>query len=206
MLAKYACKISYYVLLLTRMRYGIAVIIVILFAIIGSVMLIGRGNSGKKPASLAKTTKLADYASIETSRISWTMQGRLVGEDQYRAVRVTVTRSTRTVEILDGYGERTERKAEYKNSAEGYQTFTRALDLANFGRERVVKNPDERGVCPLGNRYIYRVQDGSREVMRTWSDTCVITDGPSAGTPSLITQLFKSQIPDYSKFTAGVQL
>lgn len=190
------------------MRYGIAVIIIIFFVIFASIALLGGGNNtgNRNASSQSRVTKLVDYDNKDTARVSWTMQGRLVGDDQYRAVRITVTRSSRTVEILDGYGERVERKNEYSNTSDAFQTFARALDLANFGRERTVKIPDERGVCPLGNRYVYRLQDGSQEVMRTWSDTCLIADGPFAGNASLISQLFKNQIPDYSKFTNGVQL
>lgn len=189
------------------MRYGIAVILIIIFAIVGSVVILGRGgnNGDRKASSASKSTQLATYADKESASVSWTMQGRIVGEDQFRAVRVTVTRHTRTVEILNGYGDTIERKADYSNTTEAYQTFMRALDLANFGRERTVKIADERGMCPLGSRYIYRLQDANKEVMRTWSDSCLTADGPFAGNASLISQLFKNQIPDYSKFTTGVQ-
>jgi hypothetical protein len=190
------------------MRYGLAILIIAFLAIVGTVVLIGRGNNSSNPAKNARITKLADYENNERANVSWTIQGRIVGDDQYHAIRVTVNRSKRTVEVLSGYEERVERSEEFANNPAAFSTFVRALDNANFGKERSVRQPDERGVCPIGNRFVYRVTDASNEVMRTWSDTCLTADGPFGGgnTAPLIGQLFKAQISDYSKFTVGVQL
>lgn len=189
------------------MKYGLAVLVIIFLVIVGAVVLIGGGDSNSGTRA-ARTTKLADYDSKDTASVSWTQQGRLVGEDQRKAIRITVTRNTRKVEILNDFAERVERSAEFKNTPEAFAAFTRALDNASFGKERVVKQPDERGMCPLGNRFIYRLADSNKEVMRTWSDTCVTADGPFGGgkTAPLIAQLFKAQITDYHKFITGVIL
>lgn len=189
------------------MRYGLTVLVVAFLVIVGAAALIGRGNSG--PGSIPpRVTKLAEYDSKDSASVSWTQQGRLVGEDQRRAIRVTVTRGKRTVEILAGYPERIERSAEFPNSSEAFAAFTRALDAANFGKERTVKQSDERGVCPLGSRFIYRFTDAGQEIMRTWSDSCVTSDGTFGGgnTTQLIGQIFKAQITDYNKFISGVVL
>ncbi len=80
--------------------------------------------------------------------------------------------------------------------------------MQTSAKKRMVKQPDERGVCPLGNRFIYRLTDSSTEIMRTWSDNCNVANGPYGGgnAASLITQLFRTQIPEYLKFTSGLQL
>ena len=189
------------------MRYGFAIIVIAFLVIVGSVIVATRGDGASAP-SLARFTKLVDYENNDTANVSWTMQGRLVGQDQRRDIRITVNRNKRVVEILHYYGERVEQSAEYPNSPTAFAAFVRALDNASFGRERIVKQADERGVCPLGNRFIYRLTDSSEEVMRTWSDTCAAADGPFGGgkTAQLIQQLFKAQITDYNKFTVGVSL
>lgn len=189
------------------MRYGVVTLIIAFLAIIGTVVFVSL-NSGPAATSSARVTRLADYDGKDSANISWTMQGRLVGEDQRRAIRVIVSRETRSIEILAGYAERVERSAQYTNSPESFAAFTRALDVANFGRERNVSQPDERGICPLGNRFIYRLTDYSNEIMRTWSDSCQVANGPFGGDKSarLIQQIFKDQIPDYIKFTNGVKL
>lgn len=190
------------------MRYGLAVVIGVFLLIIGSVVAISRinnmGNNTTKVAS--RTTKLADYANSDTSSVSWTMQGKLVGDDQFTSLRITITKDKRTAEVLSGYAGRVEKKVELPNSYESYATFTRALDNLGFGRERTVSNADERGVCPQGNRYIYRLTDGRQEVMRTWSASCSNKLGPFAGqTPQVIRTLFTQQITDYNQFIRGVK-
>lgn len=191
------------------MRYGIAALVIAFLFIIGAVVVIGRGNrvatSNNAPSS--RITKLADYAGSDSASVSLTTQGKLVGEDQRKAIRITVTKSKRVVEVLDGYEQRVLKSTEQPNTAESFANFTRALDRQNFGKERNVPTPDDRGMCPLGNRYIYRLTDGATEIMRTWSTSCSKAEGPFAGTnPSLIRQLFSLQITDYNKFTSGVKL
>lgn len=192
------------------MRYGLGVLFIAFLVIVGAVILVSSGgDNSSNPKSVARSTKLVDYENKDSTTVSWTVQGKLVGQDQRRAVRVLVTRDKRTVQLLSEYEERVERSAEYTNSPVAFAAFIRALDNANFGKERNVKQADERGVCPLGNRFIYRVTDGGKEIMRTWSDTCAVADGPFGGgnaAPQLIQQLFKAQITDYIKFTNGVIL
>lgn len=188
------------------MRYGISILVIAFLFIIGSVVLISRigGNSGDAPT--ARVTRLADFTNNDAASISWTMQGKLVGDDEYKSLRITVTKSKRTAEILSGYAGRVEKSVEFNNSPEAFATFTRALDNLGFGRERRVLIADERGVCPQGNRFIYRVTDGTKEVMRTWSDTCSTKDGPFGGrTPGVIRELFRQQITDYPKFVTGIK-
>lgn len=196
------------------MRYGLGILFIAFLVIVGAVILFSGGHNKGSTATVApktviRSTKLADYENNDSAAISWTIQGKLVGQDKRRAIRVIVTRNVRTIQVLDGYDERVENSKDYPNNPAAFATFVRALDNLSFGRERTVKQPDERGVCPLGNRYIYRVTDGSKEVMRTWSDTCTATDGPFGGgptSPSPICTLFKAQITDYSKLTAKVVL
>ncbi len=189
------------------MRYGIATLLVVVLLVLGAVAIFGGGSSST--GSSARSTKLADYSNNDQASVSWTMQGRLVGDDQRKAIRVTVTKNSRKIQILDGYSERIEKSQEYSNSEPAFASFTRALDGLNFGRERTVVQPDERGVCPQGNRYVYRVTEGTKEVMRTWSSTCSSNDGNFGGgqnNTSQITQLFRAQIADYNKFTTGIKL
>ncbi|MES2971616.1 MAG: hypothetical protein V4702_04810 [Patescibacteria group bacterium] len=191
------------------MRYLVGILVVIFLAILGIVLLVGGGGNNDSASKPAKLSKTADYENSDGASISWTHQGQLVGDDKYRSIRVTVTRSTRKIEILSGYQDRVERTNEYPNTAAAFSTFTRALDNQGFGKERTVKQPDDRGICPLGNRFIYRLTDNSQEIMRTWSDTCLTANGPFGGgtnAVATIQQLFRAQIPDYYNYTANVQL
>lgn len=191
------------------MRYGITIVVVVFFAIIGTVVLLGSNNDKASTTKVARITKLVDYDAKDGASISYTTQGKLVGEDQRRAIRITITHTKRTVEVLDNYEERVSKSAEYTNSPAAFAAFVRALDNQSFGKERTSKQPDERGICPLGYRNVYRLTNNAKEVMRTWSDTCAVVDGPFGGTSAnsqTIQRLFQAQITDYNKFVSGVQL
>lgn len=189
------------------MRYGLAILIVAFLAVVTVAVVVG-GNDSDSGSSAPKVTKAVDYENDDDAALAWTQQGKLVGEDQRQAIRITITRNKRQVEVLSGYPERVERSTEFANSPEGFAAFTRALDNAGFGRERTVTQSDERGMCPGGNRFIYEVKDAGQQIMRTWSDNCNRSNGTFGGgsTAGQIGGLFKNQITDYSDFISGVQL
>lgn len=189
------------------MKYGIVVVVVAFLAIVGTIVLIGSGDSSSKTP--ARNTNLVDFENKDSASVSWTQQGQLVGEDRRQAIRITVTRNKRVVEILDGFEQRVSSSSEAVNTPAAFSAFTRALDNASFGQERNVAQPDDRGICPTGNVFVYRLTDLGKEVMRTWSDTCEVSDGPFGGgnrNAPLIARLFKAQITNYSTFTRRVNL
>lgn len=192
------------------MRYILVILVVALLGIVGVLTLSNRGNKNNtSKTSTFKTTKIVDHTSNGTTRVTWTQQGKLVGEDQRKAVRIIITPTTRTIQLLSDYEEHVERSAEFNNSQAAFDTFIRALDHMNFGRERTVKQPDERAMCPFGSHYIYMLQSGSENVLRSWSDSCTAIDGTFGGTNTNaqdIRRLFQAQINNYPKFVSGTGL
>ncbi len=189
------------------MRYGIAVIIIALFAVLGVVLLVNRNNTTPNGTPTTNTVTLSDSNSSPSASISWTQQGRIVGNNQFSSIRVTVTPSYRRLEILNGYENQVLRSSEYQNNQDAYNTFSRALDLLKFGRSRTVSNDNVQGVCPFGNRFLYNFNANSQQLVNTWSDTCSTSDGTYAGSNAASTsQLFRNQIPDYGRQTSGVTL
>jgi hypothetical protein len=135
------------------------------------------------------------------------VEGKLVGEEDRRAVRVTVSDSERVVEVLGGYEEKVIKSKKYSNTRAAFETFLLALDRIGFGRQRSnVRIKDERGACPLGNRYIYELNSGGKQELRTWSDNCLGAEGTFGGSTSQARQIFKNQISDYDKFIQDVEL
>lgn len=189
------------------MRYGLGVLLVIFLVIVGAVVLFDGDNSSS--SKQLRNTQIVDYENKDRASVSWTQQGVLVGEDQRRSIRVIVTRNNRMVEVLDGYEQRVEKSQQYTNTPAAFSAFVRALDDASFGLERDVSEPDERGMCPTGNIFIYRLTDVGTEIMRTWSGNCSRAGGSFGGSTknaSLIARLFKAQITGYSDFVSGVKL
>lgn len=149
--------------------------------------------------------RLTDYAGSNTSRVVLIEQGKLVGDDSYKSIRITISRDRRSVEVLDSYSLRVEKSQEFSNSQVAYETFLHALDKAGYTNTQGDTKSDERGVCPTGNRYVYEVIDGTEQVQRSWSTSCSNKQGTYAGA-SITKQLFRSQITDYSKFVSGIKL
>ena len=185
------------------MRSIIVILAIIFLGVFGTVFFIGRLNKGHS-TGLPIGTHLADFTDNESSSVRWTMQGRLVGDDSYRSVRITVSPTYRRAEILQGYEQKATKTVDLPNNKTAYTNFLIALDNLHFGNERRVQNPDDRGVCPLGNRFIYELYDGDNQKLRLWSDTCVSSEGTMDGQASNIRQIFKAQITDYNRFVSGV--
>lgn len=189
------------------MRYIVVILVVAMLFIVGVLTLSNRGSKSNSSPNAPKITKVTDEADKPATRVTWTEQGRLVDEDQRKAVRIIVTPTSRTIQLLSGYEERVDRSEDFSNTQTAFDTFIRALDQMNFGKERTVKQADERGMCPFGNRYIYNL-DGDTS-LRSWSDSCSTSDGTFGGSSSNtvdIRRLFQNQINDYTKFVSGTGL
>ena len=190
----------------SSIRYIIAVVLILFFAVFGTIFLVKQISRDTKTVKTALSTiHPADFSGNNNATIRWTQYGRLVGDDRRRAVRITISHNERKVELLTGYGEKVEKSITMPNDEKGYTDFLIALEKINFGQERSVKNNDDRGACPLGQTYVYEIYDGSDQKMRRWSDSCNAADGPFAGNAGTTRQLFKNQITGYDKFVAGIQ-
>ena len=148
---------------------------------------------------------LGDYAGSEAV-VRLTVEGEIEAKEEHRAIRITVGRARRNVEVLRGYDAEVLKSQPLDNSQAAYDEFLQALTTAGFANRKDAPQEDERGVCPTGRRYIYEVLDSSEEVLRLWSTSCSGKQGTLAGNASLIRTLFEAQIPDYAEFTRDVRL
>lgn len=190
------------------MRYGLGVLGIVVIALIAIVLIVSRPSTPPASKTVAKgpvIVKLLEHDNSD-SAVKVTTQGPLVGEEQRRSVRITVTQSQRTVDIIQGYEQNTIKSETLPNTPAAYSTFIRALNNSGFTRYRKAITDDERGYCPQGNRYIYELYKGSQQLQRLWGSSCGNAEGSFAGSGSRVRDLFQAQIPDYNKFTADVQL
>ena len=186
------------------MRYVIGVFGLIFVTIIAIVM-IGRGGNQSSQQQGKKLVTVTDYADRD-SVVSHTTQGRLVGNDTYKSIRITVNQSERRIELLSGYDNSVERAQSYPNTSEAYKNFIYALATAGFSREKDSAFKDEKGVCPQGKRVTYTLRESDKDVVRLWSTSCGRGQGNFGGDYGIVRQLFQDQITDYSKFVSGVRL
>jgi hypothetical protein len=186
-----------------RLRYVVGVLGVILVIFLLVALIFGRG--GNTTTQNNKTApQLVDYAD-KNSSVSLTTVGRLVGNDERREIRVTVTPNERRLEILSGYDESVISLQTYPNTREAYSNFLSALATNGFTKKRSTSITDPRGLCPTGNRYIYDLSEDGNHLSNLWNTSC--NDGSNfAGRGSTVREIFKNQIPDYNKQTQSVHL
>jgi hypothetical protein len=191
-------------------RYIIAVLALFFILATGIVLIAGRSSNGDKPdkpqSQQDAPKQLYDYATSPTAKVVFTTQGKIVGDDQFKSIRITVSRSERKLQILNGYTGRVESSKTFVNNEAAFDAFLRSLALAGFSATRETARIDERGVCPNGVRYIYEFQDIDTSPQRTWSVSCNAKEGNFAGSAPTVRRLFQNQITDYTQLTRGVRL
>lgn len=134
-----------------------------------------------------------------------TVSGAIVADENYREVRITVSKNARTIEVLKGYNGAVEKTTTLSNSPTAYNAFLGALAAASFSN-RVETSAEPQYTCVTGNRIYYQLQEASEKKVDTWSTTCDANQGNFAGSVTGTAALFRSQIPNYSEFTSGVNL
>ncbi|PID31811.1 hypothetical protein CR970_03820 [Candidatus Saccharibacteria bacterium] len=186
-------------------KYIVAVAGVVILIVIGLFFTFGRNpNTKDKDIAPSKTSNLAQYAPRD-SFVTMTKEGDIVGDDKHRAVRITVTPTERRIDILAGYDGFVERSQTFDNTQAAYAEFLNALERAGFARKQTPRYKKPDGVCPLGKRYYYELDNNGDKLIDTWSASCGKAYGDFGGTRT-VRKLFEMQITDYGKFVRGVRL
>lgn len=189
------------------MKYLLGALGVILVTIFAVVIIVSRpNNDAPKTETTAQQQALTNYATTE-ARAIFTTEGKLVGNEERREIRISVDRNERVLEILTGYDGVVVRTERFGNTTSAYEAFLAALDQAGFTKARKLSaTKEENGACPLGKHFTYELKQGENEIARHWATTCGAKVGNFAGKRTTIDPLFEAQIPDYDKLVAGVKL
>ncbi len=187
------------------MKYVLGVLAVIFVAVLAIVLIVSGGNGGSSQTKSNISTKLVDLATPD-SRVTFTTQGRLVGDHERRGIRITVDEGKRTIQVLAGYDQDVIKSKSYSNNDTAYQYFLAALDQAGFKLKRTSTVSDSRGACPAGSTYLYQLNDGKSNVIDSWATECSSRQGNLGTNSGVINQLFQTQIPDYDTIANPVEL
>ena len=184
------------------MKYFIGVLASIALVIL-VIFLVIRGFSGNdKPQVEAKP--LISYAQTDTT-VRLTVDGPVVANQEHNAYQITVGREQTTMDTYVGYDQEVLQTNTYDNNAESYANFLRALDLAGFSKGDTESDTDPRGTCATGNRYVLEIINGTNEVQSFWTTSCKIR-GTFQGNIEQVSNLFRNQVPDYSKMVRGLDI
>lgn len=181
------------------MRFIIGVLIAIgLVVLIIVLILSGGGPSPQKPS-------LISYANTSTV-VRMTIDGAVVADQNHREIEVTVGQNSSSLQIIAGYQDHVIKTKSYSNNESSYNVFLHALQLAGYTNgDDSASLKDDLGVCPLGDRFIFTIQNGSDQIQRYWTTNCN-GGGSFKGNTDLVITLFQRQIPDYSSLTENVAL
>ncbi len=183
--------------------------IIFLTFVVGFVLLLavvfGRGpgarNTGKN-STTKKVFSLNDYAQRD-SEVTAVFDGPINGDDAHRSVRITVSRGSRTIDVMQGYEGKVIKSQTFVNNPDAYYDFIHALARTGFGKTVKSSYENEIGICATGRRYTYEVLDNNDSVSRTWGASCV--KGNSAAASDVVNNLFRMQITGYGDIVDGVQ-
>jgi len=183
------------------MKFLVSIFIIAVLIIFG-VFIFGINKKSTPKPVITAVKSLQDNASNAEARL--TIDGQVNGDDLHRAIRITIGKNQRKIEVIQGYQGNVIDSKTLNNNESAYDVFLRSLGNAGFTKERKTKITDERGVCPTGNRYIYEITGTENNDLRRWSASC--GSGTFGGQSQLVRSLFQAQITGYDEFTSTVEL
>jgi hypothetical protein len=183
------------------LRYFVGFFLAIGLIIILILLIFGGGNKAKVPTT-ART--LDSYASTD-AEVQMIIDGPINAAEDHQEVQITIDQYVTTYEQLQGYDGTVVNQQTFNNSQAGYAVLLHALTYAGFTKGNT--NPDlkdERGYCPLGDRYIFELLQNNQDIERFWATSC---GNPRTydGNLALTVDLFKGQVPSYDTLVQGIQ-
>lgn len=174
---------------------------------LGQAFFGGGGSSSQSPAPVnsgkqALTTTTAD----RSVRVS--VRGPIVAQENFHSYTISISPDSRTMTTYKGYlGEQLD-TSQLDNNAQAYEQFVKALDRANMmeGTQLEGEANDTAGVCATGNLYMFEVLQATNVVRSLWTTTCKGSAGSLKANRQQLQNLFKAQIPDFTKLATKVRL
>lgn len=186
-------------------KYVIGAVSAILLLVLAFVLVVNKGNDNQATTKEApKILKLTDYAD-RSSQVVLHTDGRLVGEEDRRSVRITVSANERRLEVLSGYNGQVVNSQSYPNTQAAYSVFLNGLSGAGFMKAKKTSITNPQSICTGGKHYYYNVSENGEKKSDLWSTSCD-KSGTFDGRASTVRELFQLQIPDYNKQVQDIKL
>jgi len=162
-------------------------------------------HGGSKP-KVPVTHKTLDSYAVTDAQATLTIDGPINADQNHQGVKITVARDNVTFEQLQGYQGSVTNMQTFPNNVDAYTSFLLALAHAGFTQGNSSASlKDERGYCPLADRYIFEFQQDGQELERYWTTSC---GSPKTylGNTELTLTLFQAQVPGYDNLTQNISL
>lgn len=185
------------------MRYLTGILIAIGLVVL-LIILIIKAFSGGGGTPEPKQIDLNSYANT-SAVMQLTIDGPVNADQSHSKLRVSVGRDETVLQIVKGYEDNVVTTKSFANNQASYTHFLHALNVAGFTKGNIDPNVrDERGYCPVGQRFIFEAISGGSSVMRWWKTSC--GEGNFIGRSDVIRNLFKAQVPNYTLLTLKTHL
>lgn len=180
----------------------IIVIVVLVIAAAVSIFQMAIGNNDEINPEQADITRSSLLSTDEARSVRMTVRGEIVGNENFRTYRITVSPENRSFVRYKGYLDTPMVEKEYTNNTKAYEEFVYALDRAGLskGKELSTEENDIRGICADGVVYEFDILDGTRVVKHLWTTNCRGIDGSLQSDTAFLQQLFLEQTPDASEY------
>ena len=176
------------------MRYFIGFLVTIGLIILLIVLLFGGG--GKSNKSVPKP--LTSYSTTD-AQVSLTIDGPVNADQNHKQSQIIIDNGQATYQQLQGYDGQIISSESFNNTQASFYVFLRALETAGFTHGDTSSSlSNERGICPLGTRYIVKLTQDGNDIERFWVTSCGGTK-TYEGNIALTIKLFEAQIPNYAK-------
>ncbi len=188
--------------------FGLLAFIAAIVVVVLLVLSLFRGlesQNGDTGSLVTSSYSLDDKSAID-SVARYTVSGPIVAEENYRQVRITISKNVRTVEVLKGYKGTVEKTSTLPNTPEAYTAFLGALRAAKFADRRDTANTDISSICVTGNKYYFDLSINGTKKVETWTTSCSLKNGTFAGNKDGTALLFRNQVPAYQETINGVNL
>lgn len=183
------------------MRYIIGFLVTVGLLILLIVLLVTHHGPSQT------VTPLGNYATTSTV-VRETIDGPVNAPQDHRQIQITVGRDNTTFDLIQGYDKTSLNTQVYPMTQAAYSAFLYSLQYAGYQKGNSdPKLKDERGYCPLGDRYVFEIIQDGQSIQRYWTTSC------GGGAPStfkgdfgMVVQLFQNQVPNYNSLTENVRL
>lgn len=185
-------------------KYVIGAVATVLLLVFLFVFVINRGDD-QNPATTPQVLKLVDYADKDSTVVFHT-DGRLVGAEDRRSIRITISANERRLEIYSGYSGEVINSQSFPNTQIAYQAFLSGLGGQGFMTAKKTDIVDPQSVCTNGLHHYYTLTEGSEKKSDLWSVSCDKSGTFNGRSTKTIRELFQRQIPEYGQQVQGVKL
>lgn len=176
---------------------AVAVSIAALVSLARVVFWPGESTDTVKVDTAEQTLLSSDVKNSVEMRV----RNDIVGDENFRSYRVTISPESRTFVSYKGYSGTAIDTVTLKNTPAAYEEFTYALKRARMidGTQLTDEKNDLRGICATGTLYVFEVRTGNDIVKQLWTSTCSDAKGSLRVSYRPLHDLFVDQVPDAAK-------